>query len=444
MSVFFLHSKCADNMAHCNKHIPIIGGDFNAELGPGKGTESKSVRGYTLYESYKRGDWLKSWLMLHDYSALNAMFRKTPQKQTSFVSPKGKEKQIDHILTKRRYLRHVKDAEANDMIHMGSDHRCVTTTFMINMLGKDIHTKIEKTKHDTIGYDEHEQAEKTSILKCPSSKKDTKKSLAQLRGAAATKGNEVHDTRKNAKAQVKRENAAATEANRTLEEAEAQEIERRSMKRSSTVANQRGVPARQDGWTSTPCVSDDTRKYSEYDKAAGERLQEQRPHSIEKMKDEAGAQEVEGGSTTSSSTNTRRRGIPALIEHRFQDNWTFSLCTCGGSGCSGGCDVLAGERLGDDHPDHNSEEHLGAQVPHHDEEAGSIVFHSSRNASEFKNDNNEARVTASAAAKVSEHLSTKDAEILRLVEVRRSTPKEEKQRLKELSKCIKMHQRKKE
>ena len=38
-------------------------------------------------------------------------------------------------------------------------------------------------------------------------------------------------------------------------------------------------------------------------------------------------------------------------------------------GCSGGCDVLAGERLpkqrpqGDDHPEHNSEEHLDAQVP---------------------------------------------------------------------------------
>ena len=61
------------------------------------------------------------------------------------------------------------------------------------------------------------------------------------------------------------------------------------MKRSSTVANQRGVPAliehrRQDGWTSAPCVNDDLRKDSEYDKTAGERLQEQRPHSIEKLK----------------------------------------------------------------------------------------------------------------------------------------------------------------
>ena len=44
---------------------------------------------------------------------------------------------------------------------------------------------------------------------------------------------------------------------------------------------------------------------------------------------------------------------------------------------------------------------------------------------------------ASAAAKVSEDLSIKDAEILRLIEERRSTPREEKQRLKEVSKCIK-------
>ena len=58
------------------------------------------------------------------------------------------------------------------------------------------------------------------------------------------------------------------------------------------------------------------------------------------------------------------------------------------------------------------------------------MFHSSSNASEFKNGNIEARVTASAAAKVSEDFPNKDAEILRLIEERRSTPKEEKQRLK--------------
>ena len=97
-----------------------------------------------------------------------------------------------------------------------------------------------------------------------------------------------------------------------------------------------------------------------------------------------------------------------------------------GSGCSGGCDLLAGERLpkqrphGDEHPEHNPKEHLGVRVPHQDEEAGSIK---------------EVRVITSAAAKENEEFLDKDAEILRLIEERRSTPKEEKQRLKDLSKC---------
>ena len=64
------------------------------------------------------------------------------------------------------------------------------------------------------------------------------------------------------------------------------------------------------------------------------------------------------------------------------------------------------------------------------------MFHSSSNASEFKNDNKEAQVTTSAAAKESEDFLDKDAEILRLIEERRSTPIEEKQRLKDLSKRI--------
>ena len=45
--------------------------------------------------------------------------------------------QIDHILIKRRHLKCSKDAEANDMIHMGGDHRCVMATFVINTPKKD-------------------------------------------------------------------------------------------------------------------------------------------------------------------------------------------------------------------------------------------------------------------------------------------------------------------
>ena len=161
-----MYKTIEKHMTNNKKCIPIIGGDFNAELGPGKGTECKSVGKYTLNESNKRGDWLKSWLMLNDYTALNTMFRKTPQKQTSFVSPKGKEKQIDYILTKRRYLRNVKDAEANDMIHMGSDHRCVMAIFLINSPEKNTHVRRENKKHETIVNVEHkEKAKNTNIEK---------------------------------------------------------------------------------------------------------------------------------------------------------------------------------------------------------------------------------------------------------------------------------------
>ena len=47
------------------------------------------------------------------------------------------------------------------------------------------------------------------------------------------------------------------------------------------------------------------------------------------------------------------------------------------------------------------------------------------------------RAITSAAAKENEEFLDKDVEILRLIEERRSTPKEEKQRLKDLSKRIK-------
>ena len=256
MSVYFPHSKYADHhiekmyktiekhMMNNKKCIPIIGGDFNAELGPGKGPECKSVGKYTLNESNKRGDWLKSWLMLNDYSALNTMFRKTPQKQTSFVSPKGKEKQIDYILTKRRYLSNVKDAEANDMIHMGSDHRCIMATFLINMPEKNTHVSREDKKRRPIVNIEHTKKDRSINIENPELEERHQDIIVTIKKAAAKKEIEAHDTRNSAKDQMERTNAAAAaEAESTPVETVAQETEGRSMKRSSKVDNQRGTAA---------------------------------------------------------------------------------------------------------------------------------------------------------------------------------------------------------
>ena len=171
MSVYFAHSGYADHTSgKCTQRSRStlkIAKDTNynhnwwrlqCRLGVGLGNECKSVGRYTLNEGNKRGDWMKHWMMLQDYTALNTMYRKSPQKQTTFISPKGKERRIDYILTKRRYWRHAKDAEANDMIHMGSDHRCVMATFTITMPEKNIHTKNTR-KQDTNEHDKREQAE---------------------------------------------------------------------------------------------------------------------------------------------------------------------------------------------------------------------------------------------------------------------------------------------
>ena len=100
MSVYFTHSGYADHhvekmykttekhTTNCKRYIPIVGGDFNAELGPGHGTECISVGRHTLNEGNKRGDWMKHWLMLQGYTALKHDVQKTPQKQTTFRSPK--------------------------------------------------------------------------------------------------------------------------------------------------------------------------------------------------------------------------------------------------------------------------------------------------------------------------------------------------------------------
>ena len=76
MSVYFAHSGDADHhveqmckmiekhTTNYKKYMPIVGGDFNAELGPGHGTKFASVGRHTLNDGNKRGDWMKLWLML--------------------------------------------------------------------------------------------------------------------------------------------------------------------------------------------------------------------------------------------------------------------------------------------------------------------------------------------------------------------------------------------
>ena len=60
-----------------DKDVHIIGGDFNAELGPGIGVEQASVGHYTLKDANCRGEWMTQWLLEQRLLALNTMYRET-------------------------------------------------------------------------------------------------------------------------------------------------------------------------------------------------------------------------------------------------------------------------------------------------------------------------------------------------------------------------------
>ena len=102
-----------------------------AELGPGEGIELSAVGYYTLNKANCRGEWLTQWLLENKLVALNTMYRKLRQKQVTYHTPKRVEKQLDYILTDKKHYSGSRDAEANDTIHMGSDHRCVMAKFVI-------------------------------------------------------------------------------------------------------------------------------------------------------------------------------------------------------------------------------------------------------------------------------------------------------------------------
>ena len=68
--------------------MKVIGGDFNAELGPGTGIESSCAGHYTLNDANCRGEWMTQWLLEKSLVALNTMYKKIPQKQVTYHTRK--------------------------------------------------------------------------------------------------------------------------------------------------------------------------------------------------------------------------------------------------------------------------------------------------------------------------------------------------------------------
>ena len=207
MSVYFSHSGYADHHVEKNVQKDREAHRLLEETSMQCGTECTSVGKHASNGGNKRGDWMKHWLMLQGFTALSTMYRKTPQKQTTFISPKGNEKPIGYILIKRRYLRHNKDAEANDMIHMGSGHRCVMATFTITTLGKSSRCKT-KEKFDTTRHEGRDQTDRNIGVENPELEKRYQAVNEKIqKNRRHKKKQQRKQKHENAETQAKNENA---------------------------------------------------------------------------------------------------------------------------------------------------------------------------------------------------------------------------------------------
>ena len=142
MNVYFLHSVYADHhiektynsiekLMKSKRNIQIVGGAFNAELGPGIGLERVSVgqKYPQTVEQEKRLDEAAVDVAEIRYAVHNVQ---KDARKTSYIQDTERCREAVGIhLGKRNYLGRSRDAESNDMIHMECDHRSVMAQFVI-------------------------------------------------------------------------------------------------------------------------------------------------------------------------------------------------------------------------------------------------------------------------------------------------------------------------
>ena len=123
MSVYFSHSGYADHhvetvyrsiekrLNSTKEQHTNCGRRFQCRIGtPGMELNVSVLDRTPLKEENKRGDWMKQWLMIQNFRALDTMYRKTHEKQASCRSPKGIEKQLDYMLVDRQQMYCSRDA----------------------------------------------------------------------------------------------------------------------------------------------------------------------------------------------------------------------------------------------------------------------------------------------------------------------------------------------
>ena len=126
------------NLVNNNKaYYNIVIGDFNTKIGQGNVSEL-STGPYGLGTRNARGDSLISFSVRHQLKIMNTVFKKSPNRRWTWISPNGHTKnKIDFILTNRPHT--FTDVSVINSLNTGSDHRVVRGFLTIN-------TKIERAR----------------------------------------------------------------------------------------------------------------------------------------------------------------------------------------------------------------------------------------------------------------------------------------------------------
>ena len=141
MSLYFPHTGYADH--HVENHTEQLRNSLNPRKTSKLWMETSTLNmvlvlilnatvlasARSMIRTSVETGWCNGWWCRN--SSRSTPFRKNNWQKVTYRTPKGAEKQLDYIFINRKYLKYSGNAGANDMIHMGSDHRCVMARLVI-------------------------------------------------------------------------------------------------------------------------------------------------------------------------------------------------------------------------------------------------------------------------------------------------------------------------
>ena len=124
-----------DKILEKQTHYTIVMGDFNAKVGGQTNTSERATGCFGLGQRNERGYTLVEWATSNNFKIMNTQLQKKAGRTWTWRSPDGNTKnEIDYIMTDNPSM--VTDVTVLSRVNIGSDHRMVMGSIMLNTRGK--------------------------------------------------------------------------------------------------------------------------------------------------------------------------------------------------------------------------------------------------------------------------------------------------------------------